>query len=220
MSAASVNEARTGFDLDALPGDLPAGERVIWQGQPNWWALAVHGFHLPWLALYFATLLVWYGATAFTSGLPLAVAAVSTLRMIGVATVPLLLVCLYAWGTSRSALYTMTNRRLVMRVGIALPVSFNVPFSKIEAAGLKAASDGSGNITLAIEKDEKLNYLVLWPHARPWRLSKPEPMLRCVQDAAAVAQTLGRALAADAGVAVQPAADAAPAQTRPATALA
>ena len=43
---------------------------------------------------------------------------------------------------------------------------------------------------------DKVAYLLLWPHARPWRLSKPEPMLRAVPDAARVAAILARALAA------------------------
>ena len=39
-------------------------------------------------------------------------------------------------------------------------------------------------------------YALLWPHARPWRYRSPEPMLRAVPDAQAVAARLTRACAA------------------------
>ena len=111
--------------------------------------------------------------------------------------------CVYAWLTSRCTLYTITDRRLVMRVGIALPMTFNLPFSSIESAGLKCWADGNGSIVLTLAPGERLAYLVLWPHARPWRMARTEPMLRCIPDAARVAQTLARALAAAAEMPVQ-----------------
>jgi hypothetical protein len=44
---------------------------------------------------------------------------------------------------------------------------------------------------------------MLWPHARPWRMARTEPMLRGIPDVSRVSQILARALAASAGVAVQ-----------------
>ena len=40
-----------------LPEPLPAGERILWQGAPDWRALAVHVFHVRKLAAYFAGIL-------------------------------------------------------------------------------------------------------------------------------------------------------------------
>jgi len=40
-----------------LPSALPAGERVVWQGAPNWKRLAIHAFHVRKVALYFAFML-------------------------------------------------------------------------------------------------------------------------------------------------------------------
>ena len=47
--------------------------------------------------------------------------------------------------------------------------------------------------------DRPLTFAVLWPHARPWHLSRPQPMLRCIPDAQSVAQMLAAGLAATAG---------------------
>ena len=41
-----------------LPEALPAGERLLWQGSPDWKSLAVHVFHVRTLAVYFGVMMV------------------------------------------------------------------------------------------------------------------------------------------------------------------
>ena len=195
--------AGEGADLVALPGNLPPGERVLWQGRPDWTILARRAFHLRGLAGYFAMLLCWYAVSAFSSGETAAQTALNTARMCGVALVPLALMCAFAWLTARSALYTITDRRLVFSVGVALPMSINLPFARIASAGVEHLPGGYGNIALELVPDDKLALLAVWPHARPWRMARPEPMLRCIPDVANVAQMLARALAVSAGMQVQ-----------------
>jgi hypothetical protein len=77
-----------------------------------------------------------------------------------------------------------------------LPITMNIPFSKIGAAALRAYADGSGDIPLTLVAGERMPWWALWPHARPWRFSQPEPMLRAIPQAAVVAEILAEALAA------------------------
>ena len=58
----------------------------------------------------------------------------------------------------------------------------------------------------------RVGYFFLWPSARPGRLLRPQPCLRCVGDAAAVSATLGAALREAAG---QPLTAAPPRETKP-----
>ncbi len=58
--------------------------------------------------------------------------------------------------------------------------------------------NGAGDIALSLLSGQRIAYLVLWPHARPWKFKRCEPSLRAIPDAAVVAQILGRALAASA----------------------
>jgi hypothetical protein len=74
----------------------------------------------------------------------------------------------------------------------------------IDGAGVSAGPDGAGDIALKLRKGYKIAYLVLWPHARPWKLAKPEPSLRGLNDVAGVAQVLARALAASAAQSAVP----------------
>ena len=49
----------TGKQIAGLPGPLPPGEVLLWQGAPNWWTLARRALHIHQVAAYFAVLLVW-----------------------------------------------------------------------------------------------------------------------------------------------------------------
>jgi hypothetical protein len=181
-----------------LPERLPEGERLLWQGAPDWRRLAQHAFHIRGLALYFGAIVAYCLASAIIDGKPLHDAAVSTALLTGTAMVPIAFLTAYAWLVSRSTVYTVTDQRVVLRFGIALPMTINLPYGKIEAAALRPLANGSGDISLLLNPVDKLAYLVLWPHARPWRLKRPEPTLRAIPDAVRVGQLLARALAASA----------------------
>jgi len=55
---------------------------------------------------------------------------------------------------------------------------------------LRPQAGGFGDIALALKGPDRIAWLNLWPHARPWALKNPEPSLRCLADVAGVAQTI------------------------------
>jgi hypothetical protein len=175
-----------GEPVPGLPGRLPPGEAILWQGAPDWKRLAVSAYHVRKVAIYFAALVV----LALVSGskVGLGMTAVS-----GLAAVALL--GLFAWLMARSTLYTITNRRVVMRFGVAVPMCVNLPMTAIATARLNARPDGSGDIALATVAGERAGYFLLWPNVRPWRFARPEPMLRALADARTPADILARAMA-------------------------
>jgi hypothetical protein len=77
-----------------------------------------------------------------------------------------------------------------MRIGIVLTVSYNLPLRRLAAAHLLRRAHGVGEIALELEANTRIAWLHLWPHARPWCLDHPQPMLRCLAGAEAVARTL------------------------------
>lgn len=201
-----------------LPEALPPGERVLWQGSPDWRSLAVRALHVRKVAIYFALLGAWTAAASVLSdGAALPTALLSAASVLPLAGGAIGLLGLYAWLIGRTTIYTVTDRRVVMRIGVALPLTVNVPHRIVAAAGLKLDGNGAGDIPLALTGRDKLAYLALWPHARPWRVTKPEPMLRSVPDAARVAGLLADALHATAGQPASIGRDAAPVEAeRPA----
>jgi hypothetical protein len=174
-----------------LPEPLPAGERILWQGAPDWRVLAVQAFHVRKLTIYFSAML---GLQALyqsgqPGGLVLGQLAIST----ALAVLALLLLAATAWFSARTTLYTLTDKRVVMRVGIVLTLTFNLPLRKITGASLRPHAQGFGDIALALKGPDRIAFLNLWPHARPWAVKNPEPNLRCLPDAAALGARIQQA---------------------------
>jgi hypothetical protein len=97
---------------------------------------------------------------------------------------------------AKSTVYTLTNRRVAMRIGAALTMTLNLPFRKIQNATLGVRKSGTGTIALELSQEPgelRLSYVMTWPHVRPWRLKHPEPALRCIPDAAKVARLFSEA---------------------------
>ena len=84
-------------------------------------------------------------------------------------------------------------------------MTLNVPFGQVGSAGLKVWGDGTGDLPLSVISDERLGFLLLWPHVRPWRLKQVEPMLRSVPEPEKVADILSGALLAASAPAPEPA---------------
>jgi len=172
--------------------DLPPGERVLWQGAPSWASLARHAFHIREVAAYFVLLAAVTAVLDKLDGQPLTSAATP----LAAGAVGCLLLAFLAWLSSRTTTYAVTTRRVFLRIGIALPLTINLPLRRIEAAALALRGDGCGDVPLSLEDGPHLAYLHLWPHARPWRLKKPEPMMRSLADPERVARILADALQA------------------------
>jgi hypothetical protein len=184
--------------VPGLPEQLPPGETLVWQGAPRWKTLARRGFHIRGLAIYFAVLLAWYVTSTLGDDLPAARTALDIARTGGIALAALGMVALFCWGVGRTTIYTITSRRVAIRFGIALPMTINIPFAKIESAAVKANPDGTGDILLTLAPDSKISYIIMWPHVRAWSLGRPQPMLRSIPDVVAVAQSFGHAVVATA----------------------
>lgn len=171
-----------------LPGNLPKGERILWQGSPDPVRLAVHVYHIRAVAIYFAVLTGW-GAINAARGTSSWLGTGATL---GIGLLALAVIGLIAWGAARTTVYTLTNKRIVLRFGIALPKCVNLPLSKIGAADLSMQGKNVGDIALRLTENQRLGWLQLWPHARPWHLKDVQPMLRSISDAQNVAGLLAR----------------------------
>lgn len=179
--------------IPGLPEDLPEGEVILWQGSPDWRVLARRVFRLRVLGGYFALLLAIRSTLFLLNGVALtpAAATLALLATLGAAAAGLF--ALYAWLIARSTVYTITSRRLVMRFGIALPLTINVPFSRLQSAAVRCLKDGSGDIPVVLDDSHRVSYVVLWPHVRPWKFRHPEPMLRGLHNVMSVADTLADA---------------------------
>ena len=177
-----------------LPEALPSGEVQLWQGSPDVKLMARQALHIDLVMGYFGVLLAWRGLSGWYDGAGLGPTLMAMVGMLPMIVLGLGLLAGFAWLMARTTVYTITNRRVVMRVGVVLSITFNLPFAQIAAAGWRARGRG-GDIVLDLAGTDRIAYLHLWPHARPWHMKRTQPMLRGLADAPAVAQILSQALA-------------------------
>lgn len=177
-----------------LPAELPDGESILWQGRPSGRAIARRALKTRWFAAYFVLLAAWAVVAGYYDGLGTG-GILFSVGVLGLLAAVLIGLCeLYAWGVERTTFYTITTERVVMRVGVALSVTINLPFSQVESASHLAHDARTGDVGMKLKDGTRVSWLMLWPHARPFRFRNPEPTLRCVPDSGRVAGILANAL--------------------------
>lgn len=169
---------------------------VAWTGRPDAWAAAKRIWRLPWIAAWFAVFAADGARLAFAAApvaAPRAWSGEGHLLVVGAVTLAGLGVL--AVLTARTTCYEIGGRALTLRYGLALPATLVIPFAAIEAVAIRPHRDGADDVALRLKPEARILYLKLWPHARPWRLFRPEPMLRGVRDAGVAAGLLCREVA-------------------------
>ena len=112
-----------------LPAALPEGEKLLWQGSPEWSSLAVHAYHVRKVALYFALLVLWRVANGIGGGHGADSVALSCAWILGLGATAIGVLSLLAYLSARMAVFSITSERVLLRHGIAVPMTINVPFS-------------------------------------------------------------------------------------------
>ena len=184
-----------GRPINGLPGQLPPGEKILWQAAPRWQALALRAFRIKLVAVYFVALVAWpHRRRAHGRARHPLRPRFGPLRHLPRCRRHRHLHGLFLL-ISRSTRYTITEKRVVITYGMALPKSLNLPFAQIQAADLAMQPDGTGNIVLQLPAKTRLSYVLLWPHVKAGEKSRPEPMLRALEAPREAARLLAGLLA-------------------------
>jgi hypothetical protein len=177
-----------------LPDHLPDGERVLWQGQPNWKRLAINAFHVRKVLAYFGIVALAQVVVIRSSGETLSTAITNVPLLVACALAASGILAGLAYLSAKSTWYTLTNKRIMMKVGIALPAYVNMPLHQIDGASFAETGGGCGTVCFRSNGSVRLAYILLWPHAKPWTFSKPQPAFRDVDDGEAVARRVADVL--------------------------
>ncbi len=178
-----------------LPFRPSEDEKILWQGSPDWRSLAVHLCHVRSITIYFAVLMLWRIAVSYSEGTSISLALEIDAWLAALLGIVMTIALTFAFLAARTTIYTVTTKRVVLRYGIAFTKAVNVPLRMIKSVGLRMHANGTGDLALALTGPDKIAYLILWPHARPWRFKLPEPMLRAVPEPQKAAEALRTALA-------------------------
>ena len=177
---------------EGLPQKLPQTEVMLWQGRPSAWALFRGAYGLRWIVAYFAVVVLWRAAAGWLDGGFARTLAMAIPYMV-LGDLALLVTGAMAWVAARTTVYSVTTARVVMRIGAALTVTLNLPYRQIANASLDLKKDGTGTIAFETLGETKFSALMLWPHLRPWHFARTQPALRCIPEAAKVAQLIADA---------------------------
>lgn len=181
--------------VPGLPERLPDGEVMLWQGKPDARLVARRVMKSRWIGGYFLILAAWAGTAGLYDGQPLGGILFSIAVLIALAAVLLGLLELFAWAVERTTLYTITSERVVMRFGVALSMTLNLPFNRVSAVSIRHLGGKAGNLAIQLPPGHRLSWLIQWPHVRGWRFAEPEPSLICLPDAEKVGDILALAIA-------------------------
>ena len=182
--------------IAGLPSKLPEDEVILWRGTPEKWRLGHRVFATRWIAAFFVVLAV----SSIFSGLNHGAASVQivttffTLLFVGALVIGF--AALFGWLVAVNTVYTITDKRVVIRHGVTMPMAVNVPFSKIATAATKVYDDGSGDVSVSLLDGNRVNVFAIWPHHRPWSWQGATPAMKSVPEASKVAQILHDALVA------------------------
>jgi hypothetical protein len=180
--------------IRGVPGHLPAGEHILWQGAPRWTTLAQQAFHVRAVSAYFGLMFAWRLVTSIAAGQSATRVLQAILLVSPLAIVTVAALAGVAWLYSRTTVYTITNKRVVIRFGVALPKAFNIPLKIIDGAAAKTLANGAGDLALTLKAGNKIAFAHLWPNVRPWRFAAPEPTFRALADVEAAVTVLASAM--------------------------
>jgi len=180
--------------VPGLPGHLPDGEKMLWQGRPSARLVARHVLKNRWIAGYFLLLAAWAVVGGLYDGRPVAGIVFSVAVLTALAAIVIGMLELFAWAVHRTTLYTITSKRVVLRFGVAFSMTLNLPFKQIGALALADLGAGAGNVAIRLMPGHRLSWLIQWPHVRGWRFANVEPSLVCLPDAKEASDVLALAI--------------------------
>lgn len=186
-------------DLEYLPGvphRLPEGERLLWQGRQRWYPLARRAFRCHTVLGYFALVYAIVVGFDVSGGASLGGALWSAKWLAIPAASAYAILAGLAYAFAKTTIYTLTSERLLIRSGVALPMTVDIPLKLVESAELVRHGDGSGDLSLRLARGNRAGYFLLWPNARPLNFVRPEPTLRALAEPEEAARVMTAALEA------------------------
>jgi hypothetical protein len=191
MTTTGANDPDFAFEpVPGLPERLPTGEHALWRGSPDAWAFTWDTMRLRGVGIVCALLLAWRIGAGIHDGLPMGALIASVLWTTALCVAVLGVLVTAGQLMARGTIYTVTNKRLVIRHGVAMPMSINIPYSKIGGASVAHLGEGRGSIALQAAQGSRVSFIAAWPHVRPFRVLKPEPMLRAIPEVDRVAKLM------------------------------
>lgn len=191
------NEDDFAFETpEGLPEPPPEGERILWTGAPKAGELGHRLFATKWIGGIAVLLAVSSLFSPLHANATVGQHAMIVVMLLLAGALGIGFAMFWGWLVAINTRYTITNERIVIRHGVTMPMSINVPFAKIATASTKVRGDASGDVSVALLDGNRVSWFAAYPHTRPWTWQGVQPAFRCVPEAGNVARLLHDALVA------------------------
>ena len=164
---------------DEVRKAIPVGEMIRWCGRPNWKSLGYHAFGVKYLTVYLI-LSALYAVSQTNSPFRFGAFTVQYLPYIMSGIFASIILFVLAYLAARHTCYVITEKRVVIRTGIALVFLLNVPFKNVVSIDLQRLANGSGNLSFKAQSKKRIPYLSCWPSVRSGSLLQPVPAFRSI----------------------------------------
>jgi hypothetical protein len=182
--------------IEGIDEALPPGEVLLWQGRPDLRTLTFRVLHLRAVLIYWLVVAGGFVLASLFTDRGTGALAADLVWLVVVGMVGAGILYGLAAAIRKSTTYALTDRRLVIRLGVALPSVFNLPLDQVDSVDLRALGGGMGDLVFTPAGTDRVGWLFLWPHAKPWALRDPLPAFRALADAEAVGRQVAAAVAA------------------------
>ena len=170
--------------IDGVAEPLPEGETILWSAKPDQWMFTRRLMRLDWVIAWFAALSVGRAYFAWSAGGDVRAMLIAASGQLPLALFGLCLLTALGIAMARSTSYVVSSRRVVLQVGVALPITFNVPLRFVDSVAIRTRNGKGGDVILTLCQGANVKALALWPHSQGWKHDSVQPLMRDVSETA------------------------------------
>ena len=166
---------------DEVRKSIPNKEKIHWIGKPSWASFGYQVFGIKYLIFYFI-LSALYAVSQVDPVFTFFAFLVNFIPflMSGVFAACILFVLAYL--TASHTHYVITEKRIVIRTGVALVFLLNVPIKNIISIDKQRLAGGRGNLSFTAKSKKRIPFVSCWPSVKSGSFIEPIPAFRSISN--------------------------------------
>ena len=173
----------TSDELKHLPNEvgkmIPDGEKIYWSGMPNWRSFGYHAFGIKYL-IFYLIFCAFYSVTQINGGFNFSTFFGKYLPFIISGLFAGMMLFFLAYVAASHTCYVLTEKRIVIKTGVALVFLLNLPLKNVVSIDKKTLAQGRGNLSFKAQSKKRIPFLSCWPSVRGGSFFEPIPTFRSI----------------------------------------
>ena len=158
---------------------IPAGENICWEGKPDWKSFGYHSFGIKYLIFYFV-ISAFYAVSQLELAFSFSSFLVRYIPFVISGVIAGIILYLLAYLIASHTCYVITEKRVVIRTGVALVFLLNIPLNKVVSIDKQSLTRGRGNLSFKSQFKKRIPYFSCWPSVKNGSFLEPVPAFRSV----------------------------------------